>query len=194
MSLFPHLQNEALVPHSDLSLLCKDLSDRGLKMLDKTLATQLFTYINKQTGSCKDNICLLVILPAQQESSLCTDRVLVTRGKQAVREEFRFFFYVHLLPKFHAFLLDKHFQPLVLLLEKHRGVWVCEKLWMLPSSILVSKHNEISAMLIVLGKTKTLQKILRNNWHPFGYYLWQQRCFVCACNVCLCIPFFHIAI
>lgn len=37
---------------------------------------------------------------------------------------------------------------------------------------------------------KTLQKILRNNWHPFGYYWRQQRCLVWAWNVYLCITFY----
>lgn len=62
----------------------------------------------------------------------------------------------------------------------------------------VSKHNEIEfPMLVVSGQKekrktlrKTLQKILRNSWHPFGYYSRQQRCLVCAWNVYLCNTFF----
>lgn len=56
----------------------------------------------------------------------------------------------------------------------------------------VSKHNKLEFPIVSgqRGKRKTLQKILRNNWHPFGYYSRQQRCLVCAWNVYLCITFY----
>lgn len=65
--------------------------------------------------------------------------------KQKKKNFFFLFFYLHLLSKFHIFLLEgqKKNQTILLLLEEHGSIWVHGRLWLLHCSIFITKGNEI---------------------------------------------------